>query len=131
MRQRFEDCRIEGTVDFIFGCGAAEFLNCEIRSLADARHIGYIAAPAHGLRQQTGFTFRKCDLTCEPGVADGSVYLARPWRDHGIVRFENCTYGHHLAPEGFDKWSGTRRDLTARFFEEPAAAGRVSWVNRK
>ena len=131
MRQAFANCRIEGTVDFIFGCGDTLFENCEIRSLNDARNIGYCAAPAHELRQQEGFLFRNCRFTCEEGVADGSIYLARPWRDHGLAVFENCTCGPHIAPEGFDKWNDTDRDQTARFRETPPVPGRVSWVNRR
>ena len=130
-RQFFRDCRIEGTVDFIFGCGEALFENCEIRSLRDARDIGYIAAPAHALEQTEGFLFRNCRLTCEEGVSPGSVYLARPWRDYGLTTFENCSMERHIAPAGFDKWNDTHRDETARFFETPAVPGRVGWINRK
>ena len=130
MQQRFADCRIEGTVDFIFGCGDALFENCEIRSLRDARDVGYVAAPAHEVCQQEGFRFRSCRFTCEDGVTPGSIYLARPWRDHGISRFEDCVYGPHIAPEGFDKWNDTHRDLTARFYESPEVPGRVAWCNR-
>lgn len=131
MSQRFSRCRIEGTVDFIFGCGSALFAQCEIRSVQDARDIGYVAAPAHEPSQTEGFLFRDCAFTCEKGVTPGSIFLARPWRDYGLVRFENCVYGPHIAPEGFDKWNDTRRDLTARFFETPPVPGRVPWVNRK
>lgn len=130
MKQHFENCLIEGTVDFIFGCADALFENCELRSLCDARNVGYVAAPAHEPRQQEGYRFRNCRFTCEEGVTPGSIYLARPWRDYGISRLENCTYGAHIAPEGFDKWNDTRRDLTARFHESPALPGRVSWCNR-
>ncbi|MBD5101127.1 MAG: pectin esterase [Subdoligranulum sp.] len=127
-RQRFADCLIEGTVDFIFGCGAAVFENCEIRSLADARDIGYAAAPAHSLEQSEGFRFLNCRFTAEKGVSPGSVYLARPWRDHGLCVFQNCTCGEHISPAGFDKWNDTCRDKTARFYEEPPVQGRVDWV---
>lgn len=130
MLQRFENCLIEGTVDFIFGCGEATFDRCEIRSLPDARDLGFVAAPSHELRQAEGFLFRDCDFTFREGVTPGSIYLARPWRDYGIARFENCRYDVHIAPEGFDKWNDTRRDLTARFYEMPAVSGRVPWVNR-
>lgn len=126
--QRFTDCLIEGTVDFIFGCGAAEFENCEIRSLRDARDVGYAAAPAHALEQAEGFTFRRCRFTAEEGVTPGSIYLARPWRDYGLCVFEDCAYGPHISPLGFDKWNDTHRDQTARFYEEPPAEGRVAWV---
>jgi len=129
-RQSFHNCRIEGTIDFIFGCGEASFTDCEIRSVTDARTVGFVAAPAHEAWQQEGFRFRQCRFTCVDDIVEGSVYLARPWRDRGMASFENCSYGRHIAPEGFDKWSDTCRDRTARFFETPEVAGRVSWINR-
>lgn len=131
LRQSFRHCLIEGTVDFIFGCGDALFEDCEIRSLKDARDIGYIAAPAHSLSQTRGFLFRNCRLSCEEAVTPGSIYLARPWRDYGLVRFENCRLDKHIAPAGFDKWNDTHRDKTARFYESPAPEGRVDWINRE
>lgn len=127
-RQTFTDCLIEGTVDFIFGCGEAVFHNCEIRSLSDARNIGYAAAPAHALEQTAGFRFQNCRFTAEEGVAPGSIYLARPWRDYGLCEFRDCSYGPHISPLGFDKWNDTHRDQTARFYESPPVGGRVSWV---
>ena len=130
MSQRFIRCLIEGTVDFIFGCGAARFEDCQIRSLVDARDIGFAAAPAHSPEQEEGFVFSRCAFTCEEGVTPGSIWLARPWRDYGLSCFENCSYEIHIAPEGFDKWNDTHRDRTARFFERPPVPGRVDWVNR-
>ncbi len=131
-RQTFEDCLIEGTVDFIFGCGQALFERCELRSLADARGHGYIAAPAHALEQTEGFRFHACRLTAAPGVAPGSVYLARPWRDYGMCEFDGCVIeGGHIAAEGFNKWNDTQRDKTARFYETPLPPGRVSWAKTK
>ena len=131
LRQTFRNCLIEGTVDFIFGCGNALFENCEIRSLADARDIGYIAAPAHSRNQTEGFLFQNCRLTCEEGVTPGSIYLARPWRDYGLTTFRDCAMDRHIAPAGFDKWNDTHRDQTARFYESPAVPGRASWINRE
>lgn len=131
MRQSFEDCYIEGTVDFIFGCGNARFDRCRIHSGFDVRCCGYIAAPAHGKEQKNGFRFLNCELSCDDRVKDGSIYLARPWRDYGLASFENCRLGRHIAREGFDKWNDTDRDRTARFFETPAVPGRVSWCNQE
>lgn len=130
-RQSFRNCLIEGTVDFIFGCGNALFDHCELRSLMDKRNVGFVAAPAHDLRQAEGFLFRNCAFTAEEGVTEGSIFLARPWRDYGMSEFVDCSYGSHIAVAGFDKWQGTDRDRTARFYETPAIPGRVSWINRK
>lgn len=129
LSQRFHRCLIEGTVDFIFGCGKALFEDCEIRSLCDARDLGYVAAPAHALEQQEGFLFHRCRLTRAPGVTDGSIFLARPWRDYGLLCFRDCSYGPHIAAAGFDPWRDSGRDRTARFYEFPAQPGRVPWVN--
>ncbi len=131
-RQVFRNCVIEGTVDFIFGCGQALFEDCELRSLVDPRGHGYIAAPAHAQEQTQGFLFRRCRLTAQPGVAPGSVYLARPWRDYGLCEFEDCAIqGDHIAPAGFDKWNDTERDKTARFYETPPRPGRVPWARSR
>jgi len=129
-RQVYRHCLIEGSVDFIFGCADALFEDCEIRSVFDGRHGGFIAAPAHAFEQKRGFLFRNCRMTKEESVAAGSIYLARPWRDHGLCRFEHCVYADHIHPDGFDKWNDTKRDKTARFYETPAVAGRVKWINR-
>ena len=128
MRQVFRNCLIAGNVDFIFGCGSALFEECEIRSVYDVRGHGYAAAPAHGYEQKIGFVFDRCRFTGEDMVADGSVYLARPWRDHGKCSFIGCEYGRHISPEGFDSWNDSGRDKTARFAEYGSIPdGRVPW----
>lgn len=127
-KQIYKNCFIAGTVDFIFGCGDALFENCEIKSLYDVRGHGYAAAPAHALDREIGFVFDRCRFTRDERVADGSIYLARPWRDYGKSSFIDCTYDAHIAPEGFDKWNDTERDKTARFAEYGVPReGRVPW----
>ena len=80
------------------------------------------------MEQTEGFTFRSCRFTAAPGVAEGSIWLARPWRDYGLCVFDHCTYGPHIAPLGFDKWNDTDRDRTARFYETPLSPSRVPWA---
>lgn len=109
----FLNCKIYGTVDFIFGCAEAYFKDCEIISLPHKAEGGYIAAPAHPLSQDTGFCFIDCRLT-DGGVEKG-VYLARPWRDYGAAAFINCTTDNHLDARLVNKWNDTNRDRTARF----------------
>lgn len=127
-RHIFKNCLIAGNVDFIFGCADALFDKCEIRSVFDVRGHGYAAAPAHALTQDIGFVFNDCSFTCEDGVAEGSIFLARPWRDYGKASFVDCQYGKHISKEGFDKWNDTERDKTARFSECGVnREGRVPW----
>lgn len=128
-RHIFEDCLIFGTVDFIFGCAEAYFLNCRLVSLKDERGHGYIAAPAHSLKQEHGFVFIDCELE-QGGAEDGSVFLARPWRDYGKCEFLNCRAGRHINTALFDKWNDTERDKTARFiFGDMRFEGEVNSVN--
>lgn len=112
--QKFVNCRIEGTVDFIFGCGNALFDDCEIVSLFDGRNVGYVAAPAHPLACEIGFIFNNCRLLSNNAP---TCYLARPWRDFGKTTFINCTYDGHIPPVGFINWNDTYREKTARFQE--------------
>ena len=125
-KQRYVNCTIAGTVDFIFGCGDCLFEHCTIVSLDDGRH-GFVAAPAHALEQNVGFVFNKCVFE-GIGELDGKIFLARPWRDYGKSSFINCQYGKHIATVGFDKWNDTERDKTARFAEYGVdRTGRVAW----
>lgn len=110
----FENCRISGTVDFIFGCAEAYFKDCEIVSRNDTRNLGFVAAPAHPLAAERGFTFLNCAFISE-GAENATVYLARPWRDFGKCDFINCKLGSHIKSELFDKWNDTERDKSARF----------------
>lgn len=113
-RQIYENCRIFGTVDFIFGGAEAYFVGCELISTEDARGTGYVAAPSHPLACETGYVFYDCAFVCG-GAGKDSVYLARPWRDFGKCEFLNCTLEGHINPSLFDKWNDTYRDNTARF----------------
>ena len=110
----FRNCKICGTVDFIFGCGEAYFENCEIVSLRDERGCGFVAAPAHSLAQAEGFCFINCNFL-SGGAEDSTCHIARPWRDFGKCAVIDCKLDKHIKPELFDKWNDTSRDKTARF----------------
>ncbi len=112
--QLYEHCRIYGNVDIIFGGAEAYFYDCELISLKDTRGAGYVAAPCHSLKQERGYAFINCRFT-DGGADEGSVFLARPWRDFGKCDFINCTPDKHISPLLFDKWNDTCRDKTARF----------------
>ena len=113
-QQVYKNCRIYGTVDFIFGGAEAYFIGCELISVHEKRGTGFVAAPCHSLTQDTGYVFYGCNFLSE-NADDDSVYLARPWRDFGKCEFVDCKLGGHIKAELFDKWNDTYRDKTARF----------------
>lgn len=128
----FKNCRIEGGVDFIFGGATAYFDNCEFVSVEQ----GYVFAPSTPEDVKVGFVAQNCSFTATPDVEKESCFIARPWRNHGYVRIENCYLGEHINPRGFDDWGKTEAHDTVRFFETgshgPGANGiRPDYVNRK
>lgn len=118
-RQYYTDCYIEGHVDFIFGDAKAVFENCEIRAIPHVEG-GYLTAQSNTVpNQDGGYVFNHCKLTADPGVANGSYYLGRPWRDYSTVIFLNTTIGAHINPEGWSTWKGspTERLKTSTYAE--------------
>jgi len=122
-RQYFRNCTIEGTTDFIFGNATAVFDSCTLHSLADS----YITAASTTPQQTHGFVFTSCQLTAAPGV--NRVFLGRPWRQFAKTVFLNCTYGPHIAPEGWQLWSNEGNPETVFYaeFSPSPAKGRVPW----
>jgi PelA/Pel-15E family pectate lyase len=111
-RQLYQDCYIEGDVDFIFGQATVYFENCVIHSKGD----GYIAAPMRfAADEASGFVFNRCKLTGE-NIKKG-VYLARPWRPFGRAVFLNSQMGEHIKNEGFNNWNNISNENTAYFAE--------------
>ncbi|MCM1355588.1 MAG: pectinesterase family protein [Staphylococcus sp.] len=110
-RQYYEDCYIEGTVDFIFGKATAVFNRCQIHN----RGRGYVTAPATPEDSKYGYVFHDCTLTAEDGVE--GVPLSRPWRPFAQAIFINCNLGKHIASKGWDNWGKTSNEETVTYAE--------------
>lgn len=110
-RQYYEDCYVEGTVDFIFGWSTAVFRNCEIHSVGN----GYVTAPATDKGKKYGYVFWNCRLTAAPETK--SVYLSRPWRPYAQVVYIQCQLGKHILPAGWDNWRNPANEKTVFFAE--------------
>ncbi len=125
-RQYFENCYIEGDVDFIFGGAVSVFERCRIHCLDD----GYITAASTPAGQRFGLLFLDCQITGEPG---SEIYLGRPWRAHGQTSFIRTEMSKIVRPEGWHNWTGPEREKTARYEEfgsfGPGGSqeGRVRW----
>lgn len=131
----FERCYIQGDVDFIFGGATAAFVGCEIFSSqrVNPADAGYIAAPCTPEDQEWGMIFVHCRLTGD--APRGSVYLARPWREHAACAYINCHMGEHISPAGWDEWGDAENRKTARFAEygssgPGASPYRARWAHR-
>lgn len=132
-REYYEDCYIEGTVDFIFGKATAVFNRCELRS---KRTGGFLTAPATPMGCDYGYVFYGCKLTADEGVEPGSVWLSRPWRPYGKAVFIRCEMGQHIRPEGWNNWGKTDNERTAYYAEYQCygkganTSRRVAWSHQ-
>ncbi|WP_181902697.1 pectinesterase family protein [Lysobacter soli] len=144
-RSFFRDCRISGSVDFIFGGGNALFEQCELHSRfrPGKERQGYVAVPCTPSAQAYGLTFVRCRLTRDAAIPDGSVALGRAWRPGrtfpdgkygdpdavGAAVYLDCWMDAHVDPRGWDEMGYTARDGKrvmlqpgdARLFEHASA----------
>jgi pectinesterase len=109
-RQYFEDCYIDGHVDFIFGGATAWFERCHIH----CRRDGYITAASTPEDVAHGFVFARCRLTGGDGV---KTYLGRPWRAYSAVAYVETEMSDVVRPEGWDNWKLPEREKTSRYRE--------------
>ena len=129
-RQYFENCYIEGHVDFIFGGATAFFERCHIHALRD----GYITAASTPDNQPFGFVFSNCTIT--GATPEVRTYLGRPWRAHSSAIFLQTKMTEVVRPEGWHNWNFPEREKTVRYSEyDSTGAGavtqaRVRWAHR-
>ena len=115
-RQYYEDCYIEGTVDFIFGWSTAVFNRCRIHSKGD----GYVTAPSTDKGKKYGYVFYDCRLTADAEAT--KVYLSRPWRPYAQAVFIRCELGKHILPVGWNNWGKKENEKTV-FYAEYGSKG--------
>lgn len=133
-RQYYEECYIEGDIDFIFGSATAVFNKCEIFSKNKNCHInGYITAASTEKGNEFGYVFINCMLTSK-AKAD-SVFLGRPWRDYAKTAFINCYMDKHIRKEGWHNWNKPNAEKETHYAEYrsygPGASDktRISWAH--
>src|SRR5437764_5855246 len=129
-RQYFENCYIEGHVDFIFGAATAFFERCHIHALKD----GYLTAASTPDNQPFGFVFSHCRIT--GATPEVKTYLGRPWRAYSAVTFLHTEMSAVVRPEGWHNWNFPEREQTGRYAEYeshgPGAnpRARVAWARQ-
>lgn len=123
-RQYFEDCFIQGDVDFIFGPWRCWFEGCTL--YMNARGGWYTAANTPET-QPYGFVFHRCRLTGE--CAPGEGKLGRPWRAWARTLFLACDMDVCVSPRGFADWDSARV-VTARCGEWGTTGVRADLSNR-
>ncbi|HWM26481.1 MAG TPA: pectinesterase family protein [Chthoniobacterales bacterium] len=112
-RQYFEDCYIEGEVDYIFGDATAFFERCELHCVGKCTFITAASTPRD---KPVGFVFSNCKITAKT-PEKGITYLGRTWSPFASVTFLNTEMSEAIAPKGWDNWANAENEKTARFAE--------------
>ncbi|MBI2418509.1 MAG: T9SS type A sorting domain-containing protein [Ignavibacteriales bacterium] len=105
------NCKITGSVDYIFGSATAVFDSCQ---LVINRNGGVITAASTPANFRFGLVFRNCTISTDTigfdGVPVNTFYLGRPWNDNPKTVFLNCYEPSTLVPAG---WTLMNSDPTA------------------
>lgn len=125
-RVYFDNCYIEGTVDFIFGDANAYFNQCTL-NMAYYKNGGYYTA-ANTTAKNTGFVFYDCELTVDPiydetvnssGIQKKKISLGRPWQTinnysaiSSAVSFLDCTMSKHILKNGWNLWITSEKNAS-------------------
>ncbi|XP_058078674.1 putative pectinesterase 63 [Magnolia sinica] len=110
-RHFFQDCFIQGTVDFIFGNGRSIYLNCELHSVGKGV-IAITAQARNSVADKSGFSFVHCKVT-----GTGNVYLSRAWMQSSRVVFAYTYMDSLVNPKGWDDKGYAGRGQTVYYGE--------------
>ncbi|GAC1586632.1 MAG: hypothetical protein NVS3B25_01890 [Hymenobacter sp.] len=110
-RQYYQNCYIEGTVDFIFGSSTAWFEECTIF----CKKGGFVTAASTPDTTRFGYVFHRCRITGD--APSGSFGLGRPWRPYAKTVYLDCELGPMIRPEGWDPWDKESNKKTAYYAE--------------
>ncbi|KAJ0111065.1 hypothetical protein Patl1_00835 [Pistacia atlantica] len=124
----FNNCFIQGSVDFIFGYGRSLYENCNLNSVA--KKVASLTAQKRSSSSlESGFSFKDSVVT-----GSGMIYLGRAWGDYSRVVFSYTFMDKLVRPQGWSDWGKPNRD-TRVFYGEykcsgPGAnfTGRVPWA---
>lgn len=120
-RQYFEDCYIEGHIDFIFGDSKAVFERCEIHAIEHPT-VMLTAQSKRYPEEHSGYVFDHCRVTSDSGV--GKIFLGRPWRDYASVVFMNTELSAKVDRAGWSEWkTGETHRLETAFYAEYKSSG--------
>ncbi|KAL3528539.1 hypothetical protein ACH5RR_007861 [Cinchona calisaya] len=142
-RQFYINCLITGTVDFIFGNGAAVFQDCDIHARRpDSGQKNMVTAQGRtDPNQNTGIVIQKSRIGAtsdlKPVQKDFPTFLGRPWKEHSRTVIMQSTISDVIHPAGWHEWNGNFA-LSTLFYGEfqnsgPGAgtSGRVKWRGYK
>ena len=111
-RQFYRNCRITGTIDFIFGDAAAFFQNCTfvVRKPLPNQACIVTAQGRMERHQPTGIIIHRCRFEADPEYhplrQKNKAYLGRPWKEYSRTIIMESYIGDYIQPQGWLPWDG-------------------------
>ncbi|KAL6204541.1 hypothetical protein ACLB2K_021808 [Fragaria x ananassa] len=124
-RHYYNNCYIEGDVDFICGNAASFYEKCHLHSLSLG--TGAITAQRRmSPAEDTGFTFFGCKIT---GVK--TAVLGRPWGTYSRVVFAFSYMTSAVLPQGWDDWGNSANQLSTVYYGQYKCSGRGATTSKR
>ncbi|XP_057550748.1 probable pectinesterase/pectinesterase inhibitor 21 [Amaranthus tricolor] len=142
-RQFYRDCRITGTIDFIFGDAASFFQNCVfvVRKPLDNQNCIVTAQGRMERHQPTGIFIHNSRFEGDPEYLPlknkNKAYLGRPWKEYSKTIIMESEIGDFIQGEGWLPWEGNFALETCYYGEYnnvgagSGLANRVKWTGIK
>ncbi|XP_065872261.1 pectinesterase-like [Euphorbia lathyris] len=138
-RQFYRNCVISGTIDFLFGYGAAIIQNSLI-IVRKPNPNQFNTVTADGRKekgQNTGLVIHNCRIVPEekltPQRLTTKTYLGRPWKAYSRTVVMQSQLGDLIQPQGWKEWIGSQF-LDTIYYAEYANTGpgantarRIKW----
>ncbi|KAI5391588.1 probable pectinesterase/pectinesterase inhibitor 36 [Lathyrus oleraceus] len=138
-RQFYRDCRIYGTIDFIFGDAAAVLQNCDIfiRKPMSYQSNFITAQGRDNPNEPTGFSIQTSRVRPDSEFAtvkdSVKTFLGRPWKKYSRTVFLKSDLDGLIHPKGWGEWEGSFA-ISSLFYGEYMNTGngastenRVNW----
>lgn len=126
-RHYFENCFIQGSIDFIFGDGQSFYKGCQLHALAVSPG-SLTAQKRSSAGESTGFSFVQCTVT-----GSGMMYLGRAWGAYSRVVFSYTYIADIIIPQGWNNWGISDRENTVFYGQYKCSGpganenGRAAW----
>lgn len=122
-RQFYRNCRIYGTIDFIFGKGDCVIQDSEIivrRPLPN--QFNTITADGREISDgSNGLVIHHCNIIPDEYLwaqrVETQTFLGRPWKKDAITVVMQSSLGDFIRPEGYKTWDGTDNHKTCQMLE--------------
>ncbi|KAF2318694.1 hypothetical protein GH714_010137 [Hevea brasiliensis] len=142
-KQFYRECKIYGTIDFIFGDASVILQNCGIypRLPLKGQSNTITAQGRSNPNETSGIVIHNCTIRAaddlkKNGSSTVKSYLGRPWFDYSRTIVMQSFIDNVIDPKGWTEWENNSTNLANIFYAEyqnrgPGAStrGRVKWTS--